>query len=975
MDKDKTYLSPHQGSSFILTLIFLPLYAYLFKRTMKPYLPFIFFIITLQASAQNWQFFIDSIPTLSSPRACDLNNDGIQDIVFGGGTDGAFSQNGIMAVNGANGTLLWKRTSRNEVFGSAIFQDITNDGIKDVFIAGRQAQLLAINGANGNLLWDYFPYNLNPGDSGLYNFYNPQFISDVNGDGLMDLLVTNGGDHAAPVWDTNRPPGHLMVINALNGNLLAKAVVPDSAETYCSPLVVDIQGNGVQWVLYGTGGETLGGSFWACPLSALLNNTLSPSIALAQDPNFGFIAPASVYKTNNNQYNIYIQSYSGKLIKIKGSNFTQHWSYDLPNTESSAEPVIGNFTGNNNPDVFLSLAKGSSSGYTDYYQVLLDGATGQEVFKDSIGHLQFASGNAVDLNNDGRDEAVVAVNYMVNGVWKHRLQSFDFVNQTVQEIVPEKSGVNIGSTPLFTNLDGDNSLDLVYLVKRDSTNVMGWKGVFALRAELNVGFPNAGIAWGSYLGTLNDGEYHNTSIDCGPGSLISSVALVNPHCNGANTGSITPSVTLGAPPYTYIWSNGSTSNSLNNITAGTYTLQVTDNAGCYELYTATLNDPYLITFGGVVPPTCPGGSNGQAVVNSSGCPCMFSTCQFLWENGITTKPNSTLTEGWASITITHPDGCVVVDSVLIPSSPSLVDTAIVHSISCYGYNDGSIQVSSNNATPPVSYSWNNGSANDSLMNLSPGVYILNISDARPCFDTLLFTVTEPSEISVSTLTLPTQCYNSQDGGMEIIPAGGNGGYSFFINNQAYSQSPVNGLSSGTYNLFVQDSQGCFSSTTSITIPSPSPISISTSITPESAQNALDGTATVNATGGTPPYLYTWSDPNHQTDSTAIYLSQGWYSVSVLDQNGCSAMDSVFVGILGTPTLEPSAVWAFPNPSKDAFQLNVVLEKAQLFDASGKLVYDASPCKEISSEKVAPGFYYLTYFHQNTVGTLVLIKNE
>jgi hypothetical protein len=53
----------------------------------------------------------------------------------------------------------------------------------------------------------------------------------------------------------------------------------------------------------------------------------------------------------------------------------------------------------------------------------------------------------------------------------------------------------------------------------------------------------------------------------------------------------------------------------------------------------------------------------------------------------------------------------------------------------------------------------------------------------------------------------------------------------------------------------------------------------------------------------------------------------------------------------------------------------VLEKAELFDASGKLVYDASPCKEISSEKVAPGFYYLTYFHQNTVGTLVLIKNE
>lgn len=212
-------------------------------------------------NAQNWQFFIDSIPTLSSPRACDLNNDGIKDIVFGGGTDGVYSNNGIMAVNGLNGTLLWKRPARNEVFGSALFRDITNDGIKDVFIAGRQAQLLAINGQNGNLIWDYFPYNVNPGDSGLYNFYNPQWIDDVSGDGIMDLLVANGGDHDAPVWDTTRPPGHLMVVNSMNGALIAKAVVPDSAETYCSALVVDLNGPGTKYVLYGTGGETLGEVF------------------------------------------------------------------------------------------------------------------------------------------------------------------------------------------------------------------------------------------------------------------------------------------------------------------------------------------------------------------------------------------------------------------------------------------------------------------------------------------------------------------------------------------------------------------------------------------------------------------------------------------------------------------------------------------------------------------------------------------
>ena len=51
----------------------------------------------LSAQLNNWQAFTDSIPTLSSPRTCDLNQDGIKDVVIGGGTDGVYSNNGIMA--------------------------------------------------------------------------------------------------------------------------------------------------------------------------------------------------------------------------------------------------------------------------------------------------------------------------------------------------------------------------------------------------------------------------------------------------------------------------------------------------------------------------------------------------------------------------------------------------------------------------------------------------------------------------------------------------------------------------------------------------------------------------------------------------------------------------------------------------------------------------------------------------------------
>ena len=921
--------------------------------------------------SQNWQFFIDSIPTLSSPRACDLTNDGIKDIVFGGGTDGVYSNNGIMAVNGANGALLWKRATRNEVFGSAVFQDITNDGIKDVFMVGRQAQLLAINGANGTLLWDFFPYNnINPADSGLYNFYNPQFIADVSGDGLMDLLVANGGDHAAPVWDTTRPPGHLMVVNSLNGHVIAKAVVPDSAETYCSPLVADIQGNGVQWVLYGTGGETLGGSFWACPLSDLLNNTLAPSIQLAHDPNLGFVAPASIYKTNNNQYNIFIQSYGGKLIKIKGSNLSAHWNYQLPNTESSAEPVIGNFTGNNSPDVFLSLAKGQSSGYTDYYQVLLDGASGNVVMKDSIGHLQFASGNAIDLNQDGRDEAILAVNYMENGYWKHRLQSFDFVNNTIQEIVPVHAGTNIGSTPLFTNLDNDNTIDLVYLVKKDSLNVMGWKGVYAFRTELNSSYPNAGLAWGSYLGTLNNGEYHNTSIDCGVGSILSGVTVTQPWCNGTASGAIIPSATLGTGPYTYLWSNGSSAPQLNNLAAGTYMLQVTDAAGCYETYTAYLTDPYAISFGGIYPPTCPGGTNGQAIVNSSGCPCMFSTCVFLWENGITTKPNNTLAEGWATITITHPNGCVVVDSVLVPNAAPIISQAVLNDVTCNGNNDGMIHVYPGGPAP-INYSWSNGSTSDSLGSLSPGTYVLTVSDARPCYDTLSYTINEPQLLGLTAQVTPPSCWNSQDGQLNLLATGGVGGYTY-TSNGVGSSAIIQGLSAGSYSLVVSDSNNCSSTPQIVQIQAPSMLNLSISITPESAPNALDGMATAHVTGGTAPYTFLWSDPNQQSDSLAVYLTQGWYNVTVTDDNGCEISDSVYMGILENDETKLTNLWIYPVPASQWIHINQQVEHWVIYDATGRIL-DSGESMDIKVHDLPDALYLIDCQIQGQLHRLRFIK--
>ncbi|MBM3451608.1 MAG: T9SS type A sorting domain-containing protein [Bacteroidetes bacterium] len=919
------------------------------------------------AQLTTWQSFTDSIPTLSSPRACDLNNDGVRDIVIGGGTDGFASNNGIMAFNGVNGALLWKRGSRNEVFGSAIFTDITNDGIKDVFISGRQAQLLAINGANGSLLWDYFPYQVNPADSGLYNFYNPQFVDDITGDGIPDLLVANGGDHAAPDWETDRPPGHLMLINSLNGHLLAKAVVPDSAETYCSPLVADIQGDGTMWILYGTGGENLGGSFWACPLNdLLLDNSLGNSIAVDTDPSKGFIAPAALCHSTNGGYDIVLQSFGGKIKKISGSSFSTLWQFQLPNTESSAEPVLGNFTGGDMiPDVLAILFKGIAPSYSDFYQVMIDGSNGQMAFKDSLGTFNYASANALDFDNNGRDEGLVSVTYMENGAYKHRLQKIDFANGIVSQLGATKTGVNLGSTPLISDLDADNQIDLVYAVKKDSTNPVGWKGIYVNRQELTVVKPNSGIAWGSYLGTSNDGIYTLESVDCGFGSVITNATVTPISCNGLSNGSISLTVNPAAGPHTYLWTSGGLNSTEDNLSAGTYSVMVTNSLGCYEIQTFNLTDPFLIAFGGINPPTCLGDTNGTAVVNSSGCPCMFNTCTFLWDNGITTKPNNSLTSGWHTVIISHPGGCVVTDSVFVPEPlPVIIATNIVNNL-CYGNSLGSIELINSNY-PPYVYNWSTGDNTEIADSLTVGNYSVIASDARGCTDSLEFSISEPAELVVSAVVTDALCNGDATGEIYIQGEGGTENYTYWINQQNVSANNTN-LFAGTYTIYISDQNDCISQSISALINEPQPLSATLTSTPQIIGN--DGTASVSVSGGTAPYTYLW-EGIEQTDSLIVYLNTGWYSVIVTDANDCQLVDSIFVDFgAGIENLTQNDL-IYPNPVKNILSIMGVGKFTQLYDLNGRILRQSILTNSIDMSSLPSG----TYIVEVEVGNNV-IKRE
>ena len=131
------------------------MFSYILKNSfLRLLLLFIVYFISCNfiLSQQVWTSFVDSVSTLSSPRAIDLNSDGIKDIVVGAGTDSVYSNYGILAFDGSNGQQLWHLPTPDEIFTSAIFQDINNDQVPEIFMGGRNAQLYAINGANGQII-------------------------------------------------------------------------------------------------------------------------------------------------------------------------------------------------------------------------------------------------------------------------------------------------------------------------------------------------------------------------------------------------------------------------------------------------------------------------------------------------------------------------------------------------------------------------------------------------------------------------------------------------------------------------------------------------------------------------------------------------------------------------------------------------------------------------------------------------------
>lgn len=484
------------------------------------------FIVVLLVIAYTSGFFVQSayweknfpeIGSSSSPRAIDLNNDGVKDIVMGGGgSEFTKTEFGVFALDGRDGSLLWSVPARNQVIGSPVFRDINNDQAPDVIIGGRSAILYAVNGTNGDLLWEYLPDDDSidmETDSTILNFYNPQFIPDQDGDEVDDILVSYGGFVQALPQHTERPPGSLMVISSKTGSRLTKLEMPDGKETYMSPVVHDFNGDGELSVLFGSGGETIGGHFYKMDVTDLIKKNHSNVKILAKGEGKGFIAPPVLADMNGDGISdIVVNAVDGRVLGFDGATETLLWETHVgEGLEGYTSPAPVNYNDDDVLDFFVSFGRGTGVTLDLMVHCILDGKNGSILFRDTVGTFQYASPLTFDFTEDGNDDVLVVINHEQKSasmeILANHLRVFDLKKNQQPTFHTIKVGSNLGSTPLLTDLDGDGYLDIVYSYMRDVKNFYSFKELMVERIETRIKV-NGSIRWGEYMGPHQNGIYN-----------------------------------------------------------------------------------------------------------------------------------------------------------------------------------------------------------------------------------------------------------------------------------------------------------------------------------------------------------------------------------------------------------------------------------------------------------------------------------
>ncbi len=362
----------------------------------------------------------------------------------------------------------------------------------------------------------------------------------------------------------------------------------------------------------------------------------------------------------------------------------------------------------------------------------------------------------------------------------------------------------------------------------------------------------------------------------------------------ANCTNGTASVTVsgGIPPYSYLWNTGANTTSINNLIQGVYTATVTDAQGCvnnnswnsaYVQQVPTINVNSSVTNATCVQ------NNGSVIAFATGGMPPYS---YLWANGQTGQNLTAVAGGtYYAVAATDANGCFGQGWAYIGVTTPINVTYTTTPSSCTAPT-GSAILTINGGTAPYSIIWNTyptSSTGVSVTNLPAGQYGFTVTDAVGCVRTGVVIIPPVSTINANLNVTAVIC-PANTGSVIANVSGTNAPFTYSWSNGS-TASQINSVPLGSYSCLITDAVGC-TVTKYANLQTTSPINIGLTTTQASCKYNADGSILANATGGTAPYSYQWS--NGQTGSTASGLSYNYYWVNITDANGCVANDYTYV---------------------------------------------------------------------------------
>lgn len=414
-------------------------------------------------------------------------------------------------------------------------------------------------------------------------------------------------------------------------------------------------------------------------------------------------------------------------------------------------------------------------------------------------------------------------------------------------------------------------------------------------AELNTGFVSLSFISKS-IDPICPNDTDQVHITYNP---VPSVLLANNtiSCYGDQI-TLNTQVASGTEPFNYLWSTGQ-SNSSILVGSGSYSVTVSDSKGCTALANKTITEPSLLSM--ILSSTdvsSIGGTDGTATIIASDGTAPYS---YLWSTGQTTSTINNLTTGIYSVTVTDANNCQIIGAISInePTCNSFNGTFTSNAPSCYGNNDGSIQIELEGGTLPYTYLWNDSSNQNGFLaqNLSSGYYTVTVEDAVGCQFVQTYFLDQPSALELTTVGFDATQWSGSDGMAIAIATGGTAPYNYFWNDALNQNNDTAfNLTAGTYQVTVLDLNGCTNNqSVEISEPYCANFGAELAISSITCNGDHNGTIKVTSINGSSPVMYSINGGTPlPTDSISSSLYAGTYYIQVMDSNNCQVLDTVHI---------------------------------------------------------------------------------